>query len=153
MKLYLTLAAAGVITALLAPAAFAHGFRGHGGASAMMSCMAVAQPQQKADLKQLFANAKQTLKTDHQNVRSAKQALAEAILSGSKDVTPQESAVAKADLQLLHDRDAISTQFCGQLSQQQLTAAQKLHKKMSQLHEQSRQQARSYFREARSAGN
>jgi hypothetical protein len=152
MKLFRSLAAAGVITALLAPAAFAHGFPHHrGGASAMMPCMVVATPEQKANLRQLFTSHKQTLITDHQNLRSARQALNEAILSGTKDVTTQEAAVAKAQQQMLHDRDALAAQFCGQLSQQQLSAADTLYKNLSQLHEQSHQQARSYFAAARSA--
>ena len=151
MKFYRSLAMAGVITAMLAPAAFAHGFRGHRGASAMMPCMAVAQPEQKAQLKQMFGNAKQTLKTDHQNLKTAKNALSEAILSGSKDVSAQEGAVSKAELQMLHDRDTIATQFCGQLSPSQLSAASTLYKNMRQLHEQSHAQARSYFEAAKTA--
>lgn len=151
MKVYRSLAMAGVITAMLAPMAFAHGFRGHRGASAIMPCMAVAQPQQKANLKQMFANAKQTLKTDHQNVKTAKNALSEAILSGSKDVSAQEGAVSKAELQMLHDRDTIATQFCGQLSPAQLNAASTLYKNMRTLHEQSRAQAKSYLETAKSA--
>jgi hypothetical protein len=151
MKLYRSLAAAAVITALLAPAAYAHGFRGHRGTSAIMPCMAVAQPQQKASLKQMFANSKQTLKTDHQNVKTARNALTDAILSGSKDLSAQESAVSKAELQMLHDRDTLATKFCGQLSPKQLNAAQTLHKNMRTLHEQSHAQAKSYIEAAKAA--
>jgi hypothetical protein len=152
MKLYRSLAAAGLITALLAPAAFAHGFRHHrGGASAMMPCMVVATPEQKANLKQLFTSHKQTLMTDHQKLRSTRQTLNEAILSGSKDLTSQEEAVAKAQQRLQHDRDALAAQFCGQLSQKQRSAAQTLYKNLSELRAKSHQEARSYFAAARSA--
>ena len=84
-----------------------------------MPCMVVATPQQKASLRQLFMNRKQTLIRDHQSLRSASQALNEAILSGSKNLASQEAAVGKAQQQLLHDRDALATEFCGQLSQTQ----------------------------------
>ena len=152
MKLFRSLAAAGLITALLAPAAFAHGFpHPRGGASAMMPCMVVATPQQKARLRQLFVSRKRTLITDHQNLRSARQALNEAILSGSKNVTSQEAAVGKAQQQLLHDHDALATQFCGQLSKRQLGAAQTLYKNLSQLRAETHQRARSYFAAARGA--
>lgn len=151
MKLYRSIALAGLITAMLTPAAFAHGFRDHRGASAMMPCLAVAQPQQKENLKKLFADSKQTLKTDHQKVRDARNALNEAILSGSKDVGAQENAVSKAQLQMLHDHDMMATQFCGQLSKTQRTAAATLYQNMRKLHEQSRAQARSYMEAAKSA--
>jgi|GEM_PF-4239404 hypothetical protein len=152
MKLFRSLATAGLITALFAPTAFAHGFaHRRGAASALMPCMVVATTQQKADLRRMFLSQKQTLITDRQNLRSAKQALNEAILSGSKDVTSQEAAVGKAQQQLLHDRDALAAQFCGQLSQQQLGAAQTLYNNLSQLRAESHRQARSYFAAARGA--
>jgi phosphoenolpyruvate-protein kinase (PTS system EI component) len=153
MKLYRSFAIAGLITAMLSPAAFAHGFRGHRGGSAMMPCMAVAQPQQKANLKKMFADSKQTLKTDRQNVKTARNALNEAILSGSKNVAAQEGALSKAQLQMLHDRDMLATQFCGQLSSSQLNAASTLYKNMRKLHEQSHAQAKSYLEAAKSAGS
>ena len=152
MKLYRSLALAGVITAMLAPAAFAQGGRGHrGGGSAMMPCMAVAQPEQKAQLKQIFAGAKQTLKTDRQNVKTARSALTEAILSGRKDVGAQEAALSKAELTMQHDRDTMATQFCGQLSPAQREAASTLYKNMSKLREQSHAQARSYIEAAKAS--
>lgn len=154
MKLFRSLAATGFITALLASAAFAHGFSHHrGGASAMMPCRIVATSQQKANLKQLFMSRKQTLITDRENLRSARQALNEAILSGSKDITTQEAAVGTAQQQLLHDRDALATEFCEQLSQQQLGAAQTLYKNLRQLRTESHQQAQKYFAAARSAAS
>ncbi len=152
MKLFRSLATAGLITVLLAPAAFAHGFPHHrGAASALMPCMVVATPQQKANLRRMFLSRKHTLIADHQNLRSARQALNEAILSGSKNVTSQEAAVGKAQQQLLRDRDALATQFCGQLSHQQLGAAQTLYKNLSQLRAESHRRARSYFAAARGA--
>lgn len=153
MKLYRTLAASALIIVLLAPAAFAFGPRdhGHGHASAMMPCMVVAQPQQKAKLRQLFMKSKKTFKADHRKLMTAKKELNEAILSGDKNVTSQEEAVTKAHQQLLRDRDAIAIEFCGQLSPKQRTAAQKLYRNLASLREQTHEKARKYCKEAKAA--
>lgn len=151
MKLCRTLAASALIVVLLAPAAFAFGPHGHRHASAMMPCMVVAHPQQKAKLRQLFMKSKKTFMADHRKLMTAKKELNEAILSGDKNVTSQEEAVAKAHQQLLHDRDAVAIEFCGQLSPKQRTAAQKLYSNLASLREQTHKKARSYCKEAKAA--
>ena len=143
----------GVIgTALLASNGYAQGFGGHHrGGSATRTCIAVMSSSQKANLKQIFSTQKQTLMTDHQNVKSAKNALTTAILSGSKDVSSQESALASAQQQLQKDSDATAAQICGQLSSTQLSAAQTLFTNMSTLRANTHQQAMSYFQQAQTA--
>jgi hypothetical protein len=91
------------------------------------------------------------LKTDRQNVASAKQALVSAILSGSKDVSSQESGLATAQQQLQKDEDSTAEQVCGQLSSTQLSAAQTLFNNMTTLHANTRAQAKTYFQQAQAA--
>jgi hypothetical protein len=138
--------------ALLAENANAQGFRGHHhGNSAVGPCIAVMSSSQRANLKATFSSEKQTLQTDHQNVASAKQALVSAILSGSKDVSSQESALASAQQQLQKDSDSVAEQVCGQLSSTQLSAAQTLFNNLTTLHQNSRAQAKTYFQQAQAA--
>src|SRR2546423_4954404 len=128
---------------LTAKAANAQCFGGHHrSGSAIRSCIAVMSSAQKANLKQLFSEQKQTLMTDHQNVASARNALTTAILSGSKDVSSQEAALASAQQQCQKDGDATAAQVCSQLNSTQLSAAQTLFSNMSTLHANTRQQAR-----------
>jgi hypothetical protein len=147
------LAAAAIGTGFLAVSAYAHGFGHHGrhGSSAVMSCIAVMSPAQRANLKQTFAGNKDKFKADFGAVKSAQNALATAILSGSKDVSTQETALSNAKLQLLKDKDAAAIQLCGQLDAKQLSAASTLHNNLVTLHESTHQQARNYFEAARSA--
>lgn len=150
MKWYRSLAASALIVALAAPAAFAFGPHGRWHASPMMPCMVVAHPQQKAQLRQLFRKSRHTMIADHHKLMSARKALTEAILSGDKNISSQEEAVAKAHQQLLHNRDAIAVEFCGQLSPKQRAAAETLYKNLATLREQSHEKARAYFKQARS---
>jgi hypothetical protein len=154
MRSRLILQGAAVVVAGVSFAAngYAQGFAGHHhGNSAIRPCIAVMSSSQKADLKQIFSAEKQTLKTDRQNVVSAKQALTSAILSGSKDVSSQESALASAQQQLQKDQDSAAEQVCGQLSSTQLSAAQTLFNNLTTLHTNTRQQAKTYFEQAKSA--
>lgn len=138
----------------LAASAYAHGFGGHRygeGMSAIRPCIVVMSPAQRANLKQIFSTQKDTLMTDHQNVENARKTLAGAIVSGTKDVSSQESALATAQQQLQKDMDATAAQVCGQLNSSQLSAAQTLFNNLAALHANSRQQARSYFTQAKAA--
>jgi hypothetical protein len=152
-KYVITFAAAAIGAGFLAVNAYAHGFghRGHRGSSAAMSCIAVMTPTQKANLKQVFEGNRQKLRDDSGAVKSAKEALAGAILSGSKDVSAQETELSKAKLQLQKDKDAAAMQVCGQLDAKQLSAAETLHKNLATLRENSHEQARNYFQAARTA--
>jgi len=138
--------------ALFAGYGYAQGFGGHHhGMSAMGSCIAVMSSSQKANLKQTFSTQRQTLQTDRQNVASAKQTLVSAILSGSKDVSSQESGLASAQQQLQKDEDSMAEQVCSQLGSTQLSAAQTLFNNLTTLHANTRQQAKSYFQQAQAA--
>jgi hypothetical protein len=138
--------------ALLTGNAYAFGYGGdYRGMSAMGPCIAVMSSSQRANLKQTLSTRKQTLKTDHQNVASAKQALVSAILSGSKDVSSQESALTTAQQQLQKDEDSTAEQVCGQLSATQLSAAQTLFNNLTTLHANTRAQAKAYFQQAQTA--
>jgi len=139
-------------SALLAGNGYAQAFHGHHhGMSAMGPCIAVMSSSQKANLKQTFSTGRQTLQTDRQNVASAKQALVSAILSGSKDVSSQESALASAQQQLQKDQDSAAQQVCSQLSSTQLSAAQTLFNNMTALRASTRQQAKTYLQQAKAA--
>lgn len=137
---------------LLSGNSYAQGFHGHHhGMSAVGPCVAVMSSSQKANLKQTFSAERQTLETDRQNVATAKQALVSAILSGSKDVSSQESALATAQQQLQKDTDSTAEQVCGQLSSTQLSAAQTLFNNLTTLHANTRAQAKTYFQQAQAA--
>lgn len=154
MRKIVSSAAALAGTFLLAASPSAFAFGGHhrgGGMSAMRSCIAVMSTSQRANLKQTFSGEKQTWMTDHQNVSAAKKALANAILSGSKDVSSQEAALASAQQQLQKDQDATAAQVCSQLSSTQLSAAQTLFSNVSTLRANEHQQMHTYFEQAQSA--
>jgi hypothetical protein len=127
-----------------------HGFHHHGG-SAVSSCVAVMSPARKENLKGIFSGQRNTLKTDFENVATAQKALSAAILSGNKDLSTQETALANARQQLQKDRDAAAMQVCGELNSTQLSAAHTLFNNLSALHESTHQQARSYIESAKTA--
>jgi hypothetical protein len=141
-----------VSSALLAGIGYAEGFHGHHhGTSATGLCIAVMSSSQKANLKQTFGTDRETWKNDRQNVATAKQALVSAILSGSKDVGSQESALATAQQQLQKDTDSKAQQVCGQLSSTQLSAAKTLFSNLTTLHANMRAESKSYFQQAKAA--
>lgn len=152
-KLIASAAAAIIGSGFFVASTYAQGFAGHhrGGISAIRPCIAVMSASQKATLQQIFSTQKQTLRTDHQNVASAKKTLAAAILSGGKDVSSQESTLASAQQQLQKDQDATAAQVCSQLSATQLSAAQSLFNDLVTLHTNTRQQAQSYLQQAQAA--
>jgi len=154
MKGYILAATLAIGTGLLASAAHAEGFHGqHRGGGAMGSCIAVMNSTQKANLKTTFSGQKQTLQTDRQNVMSARTALSSAILSGTKDVSSQESTLASAQAQLQKDEDALAAQVCGQLNSTQLGAAQTLNTNLTNLHTSSHATAKGYFQAAQASAN
>ena len=105
---------------------------------------------QKAKLRQIFSSEKQPVEADRQNVVSAKRALVSAILSGSKDVSLQESGLANAQ-QLQKDEDSVTEQVYSQLSSAQLSAVQTLFNNITALHANMRQQAKTYLQQAKTA--
>ena len=153
MKMYVLAATLAIGAGMIASAAYAEGFHGHHRGGAMGSCIAVMSSTQKANLKSTFSGLKQTLQTDRQNVMGARNALTTAILSGAKDVSSQEAALASAKTQLQKDEDAVAAQVCGQLNSTQLGAAQTLNTNMTNLHASTHQQAQSYIQAAQAAAN
>jgi hypothetical protein len=152
MKKYVLVATLALGTSLLAAVgAQAAGFHGHRGGGAMGSCIAVMNSTQKANLKTTFSGDKQTMETDRQNLMSARNGLTSAILSGSKDLSTQETALATAQAQVQKDRDALATQVCSQLSAGQLTAAQTLNTNMTNLRASTHSQAQGYYQTAQAA--
>jgi Skp family chaperone for outer membrane proteins len=135
--------------------AHAHGgFGAHGhhhGSAAAKACIAVMTPDQRANLKTIFSDSKSSLMTDHQKVMSAKQDLANAILSKTSDLSSLESNLSNAKLKLLQDEDAAAVKVCGMLTDKQLGAAQGLYKNMLALHQSTHQQMMDYFKQARTA--
>lgn len=154
MKKYVLVATLAIGTGFLAAGAHAEGFHGHhGGGSPIGSCIAVMSSAQRANLKNTFKAQEQTLRTDRQNLATARQALTAAIVSGSKDVTAQETALSSAELQMQKDRDALAMQICGQLSPIQLGAAKTLNTNLANLRQSTHQQAHSYIQNAKAASN
>jgi hypothetical protein len=152
MKKYVLVATLALSTSLFAVVgAQAAGFHGHHGGGAIGSCIAVMNSTQKSGLKNTFSSEKQTMQTDRQSLTTARNALTSAILSGSKDVSSQESALASAQATVQKDRDAMATQVCGQLTSTQLTAAQTLNTNMTNLRASTHSQAQSYYQTAQAA--
>jgi Skp family chaperone for outer membrane proteins len=141
--------------ALLAEAAYAHGGFGpggrHHGSAAARACIAVMTPDQRADLKSIFADVKGNLMTDHQNVQSAREALTLGILEKKDNLGSLQNSLSAAKLKLLQDEDAAAVRVCGLLNAKQLSAAEGLYKNLAALHKSTREQAREYFKQARSA--
>jgi hypothetical protein len=141
---------------VLGMGAYAHAFGGTGAygrhrGTAITPCVVVMTPQQKANLQSLFSSQKGTLKTDRESVAAARKALTAAILSGSSDVSSQETALNSAQLQLVKDGDNMAKQVCGQLTPSQLQAASTLFTNLSNLHATTHSQAAEYFQQAKAA--
>jgi Spy/CpxP family protein refolding chaperone len=154
---YVVAMTAGAIgsAALAFGVAYAHGgFGGHGhhhGSAAAKACIAVMTPDQRANLKPIFTDAKSNLMADHQKVKAARQDLNEAILSKTADLSSLESNLSSARLKLLQDQDAAAVKVCGMLNDKQLSAAHGLYKNLVALRQSSHQQMRDYFKQARDA--
>jgi len=155
-KYVFSVAAAAVGSAALAVTA-AHAFGGfgphghHHGSPAAKACIAVMTPDQRANLKSIFTDAKAGLMSDHQKVQSAKHDLTEAILSKHADLGPLENNLSTAKLKLLQDEDAVAVKVCGLLNPKQLSAADGLYKNLLALRQSTHEQARDYFKQARTA--
>jgi hypothetical protein len=154
-KYVLSMAAAAIGSAALAvTAAHAYGF-GHGGhhhgSAAAKACIAVMTHDQRANLKTILSGEKTTLMSDHQKVRSDKQALTQAILDKTSDLSALEGTLSTDKQKLLQEEDAVAVKICATLNSQQLSAAQGLYKNMLTLRQNTHQQAREYFKQARTA--
>lgn len=154
-KYVLSIAAAAIgSVALAVGAAQANGFghRGHHhGSAAAKACIAVMTHDQRANLKSIFSGEKGTLMHDHQTVVSDQQALTQAILNKTSDLSSLEGTLSSDKQKLLQEEDAVAAKICGSLSAQQLSAAQGLYKNMLALRQSTHQQAREYFKQARTA--
>jgi hypothetical protein len=153
-KYILSLAAATIGSGLIAvTAAHAFGPGGHGhhhGSGAVKACIAVMTPEQRGDLKTIFMTDKGTLMADHQTVRADKQALNVAILKGT-GVSDAETNLADAKAKLQKEEDAVAAQICGTLKGTQPAAALTLYNGLTALHESTHEQARTLFKNARTA--
>lgn len=141
--------------ALVVAAAHAHGgFSAHGhhhGSAAAKACIAVMTPDQRGSLESIFGGVKTNLMNDHQKVASAKDDLTLGILEKKDDLSSLENNLSAAKLKLLQDEDAAAAKVCGLLNPKQLGAAEGLYKNMLALRDSTHEQAREYFKQARSA--
>ncbi len=158
-KYILSLAAATIGSGLIAvTGAYAFGFgghHGHHGSGAARACIAVMNPGQRADLKNIFKGEKSTFIADHKAVMTAKQNLTLAILKNPKvdpsTLTGLETALSSAKAKVQADQDSIATQICGSLTGTQQAAALDLYSNMVALRQSTHQQARTIFQNARKA--
>jgi hypothetical protein len=149
----LAIAAIGSATLSLGAAnanGFGHGGHHHGSAAAR-ACIAVMSHDQRSGLKSIFSAEKSTLMGDHQKLMADQQALSQAILSKTSDLSTLEGNVSTDKQKLLQEQDTIAVKICGTLNSQQLSAAQGLYKNMLALRQTTHQQAHEYFKQARSA--
>jgi hypothetical protein len=153
-KYIFSLAAAAIGSTALAVTA-ANAFGGHGGhhhgSPAARACIAVMTPDQRSNLKSIFSDAKSTLMMDHQKVESAKQDLEVAIFTKGSDLNTPENNLSAAKLKMLQDQDAAAVKVCGLLNAKQLSAAEDLYKNLVALRQSTHEQARDYFKKARTA--
>jgi hypothetical protein len=135
--------------AILALAASAQAFSGHGGhhhgSPALAACMAVAPQSTKANLHSTFKGS--SLWADKQAVETAKNNLAQQILAKNTSLGQYEAALSSAQLKVIQDEDSIATGVCGQLSPTQLAAASTLYTNLQN----NRQTVRGYFQTAHQA--
>jgi hypothetical protein len=156
-KHILSLAAATIGSGLIAlTSAYAFGpggGHGHHGSGAIKACIAVMNHDQRSGLKTIFMDEKGTLMPDHQKVRADKQALNLAILTKG-DVSGAEATLATDKAALQKEEDALAGKVCGILSTgnpNQLKAAQDLYTGLTALHQNTHEQARTLFKNARTA--
>lgn len=144
-------AAAIIAAGFLAGTAFAFAGRGHHRSSAMGLCMGVMSQSQRAELRSTISSSWATLKTDHQNVQSAREAITHDILWGTS-VTADEATLATAESKLQSDKDSLAAQVCKNVTN--ISAVQTLYGQLQGLHQQQQtlhQDAHSDFKAARSA--
>ncbi len=137
---------AGALFALGLCAPMAYAYPEHHGSPTpgMKAVWTVLQPNQKATAKEIFKGARPTLKTDCQNVRAAREALAQALVSGG-DVATARQRLESAQNALLEEKINISQQVTALLNSSQRAAATQLLTEV----ENARQQIHGYFQQAR----
>jgi hypothetical protein len=154
-KYILSLAAATIGSGLIAvTAAHAFGPGGHGhhhGSAAVKACIAVMTPTERADLKTIFGDYKTDLRTDFQKVRADKEALNVAILTPKGDVSGAENTLATDQATLQKEADELAGKICGTLNGTQQSQALILYNELTALRKTSHEEARAYFKAARSA--
>jgi Spy/CpxP family protein refolding chaperone len=137
-------AGAALAFGICATAAFAypghHGFRTPG----MKAVWTVLQPDQKAQVKQIFQTARPTLKADFQNVRTSREALAQALISGG-DVTTAEQNLETAQKTLMEEKISVAQQVAALMNSSQRAAAAQLLTELENTHK----QVHGYFQQAR----
>jgi hypothetical protein len=136
--------------AVLALAASAQAFAGHGGghhhgSPALAACMAATPKSEKSTLWSTFKGS--SLHADEQAVHLAKQKLAQQILAKNTSLTDYETALSQAQLKVIQDQDGIAQTVCGQLKPAQLAAANTLYTNLQG----NREAVHSYFAAARVA--
>jgi len=156
-KYVFSLAAAAIASGALAVAtAHAHGFghHGHHGSAAVKACIVAMTPQQREELKGIFSTAKTGLINDHKTVKTDKENLALAILSGDNAtaLVPLEKTLSADEATLKAAEDGVAVQICGMLSTTpggQLAKAKTLYTDLQALRESTHATARADFQAAR----
>ncbi len=146
MKFKALSAVAGAALALGVCATAALAYPGHRGSRTpgMKVIWTVLQPDQKAQVKQIYQTARPTLKTDFQNVRAAREALAQALISGG-DVTSAEQNLETARKTLMEEKISAAQQIAALLNSSQRAAAVQLLTELENTHK----QVHGYFQQAR----
>jgi hypothetical protein len=142
---------AATATGFLAATAFAYGGHWHHRFSAAGLCLSVMSPTQRADLLPSLGSSWAELKTDRQNVHSAKAAITHDILYRTS-VASDEANLTQAESRLQSDRDNLAAQVCKNVKN--ITAVQTLFGQLQGLHQQQQslhQAAHGDFKSARSA--
>ncbi len=139
-------AVAGVALALGISATAAFAYPGHHGSRTpgMKVVWTVLQPDQKAQVKRIYQSARPALKADFQNVRAAREALAQALISGG-DVTTAEQNLETARKTLTEEKIGVAQQVAALLDSSQRAAATQLLTELENTHK----QVHGYFQQAR----
>jgi Spy/CpxP family protein refolding chaperone len=116
-KYVISLAAAAIgSTALAFTAVHAQGWGHHGGHrhgfGAAGACIVTMTPAQKEGLKEIFTSAKPGLKADFETVKTDRQNVDLAILSGGTNLSDLETTLSKDELTLQQAKDALATAIC-----------------------------------------
>ncbi len=129
------------------PFAYAHWRHGRADVPGMMAVWPLLQPNQKAQVKEIFEKERPVLEAQRRSLRIARIALAQALLSGG-DIQGPAQEVERAHQDLFRERIKVAQQVIALLTPAQRSAASDLltkiisaHRQLESAFEQARKQA------------
>ena len=123
--------------AYASPGGGGYGGHGHGGFGGFGSVMRTLQPAQRDQMHTIFAADRANAKTLHEQVRTARENLFNALING-QDPTAAETQLNQAQAAMIADRVKLAQQMRGVLTPTQIQQVQTFHTKWQSLMDQQR---------------